>query len=53
MEYYKLYNNYKLNVDINECLELEEKIDRIKKINSALKPNNTELNLYFILLIFL
>ena len=36
----KWNNNDKLNVDINECLEIEEKIDRIKKISSALKPNN-------------
>ena len=40
-------NNDKLNIQIIECLEIEEKIERIKKINSVIKPDYSEFNLTF------
>ena len=48
----KDYNKWnikeKLNIDINECLEMEEKINQIKKLNSLIKPNSYNINIQFI-----
>ena len=48
----KDYNKWnikeKLNIDINECLEMEEKINQIKKLNSLIKPNSYNINIYVI-----
>ena len=44
----KWNNNEELNIEINECLEIEEKINRIKKINSALQPDLSQINIRFI-----
>ena len=43
----KWNNDGILNMKINQCLEIEKKIDRIKRINSVIKPNYSELNLSF------
>jgi len=43
----KWNNNEELNIEINECLQIEEKIIQIKKINSLIKPNSTNFNLKF------
>ena len=38
----KWNNNDELNTNINECLEIENKINIIKKINSVVQPQNLE-----------
>ena len=38
----KWNNNDELNININECLEIENKINTIKKINSVSEPKNLE-----------
>ena len=38
----KWNNNDELNININECLEIENKINTIKKINSVIEPKKFE-----------
>ena len=44
---HKWNNNEELNIEINECLQIEEKINQIKKINSVIKPNSDNIHLKF------
>ena len=45
---HKWVNNDELNIEINECLEIEEKIKKIKKINSVKRPKDDEFNIKFL-----
>ena len=46
---YSEWNNDKLNFYINDCLNIENNINKIKKINEVINKNSSDLNISFII----